>query len=132
MAEVYKSEDWEGVRGRLIKMINHSGKSKSAFFHDMDIPFNTARNWLIEGKGIGAELFTHLPAYYPDYDLEWLITGNGEMTKSDSEGYRVNENKPEYTLENTKLKDQLIKMQHELIECIKEKNQLILQLKHRD
>jgi len=71
------------IKQRLIDYIDNKGITKESFFKKTGI---SASNF--KGKGalseIGGENIAKILTEYPDLNPEWLLTGNGEMFKRES------------------------------------------------
>ncbi len=124
MGDTSEQANYADIRSRMVQVISDTKKSDTRFFEDMGISYNTARHWLKDGKKIGAEFFVYLPLYYPEYNLEWIITGVGEMKKGG------NGHKSEFQVrqENMMLKDKLLLLQDDFLLCLKEKTKLLEQI----
>lgn len=71
------------VKKNITKVIELKGISKYEFYKNTGI----TRGILDQDNGISEENITRFLAYFPDIDANWLITGEGEMYRSDrSEG----------------------------------------------
>jgi len=65
------------IRERLLKFIENKGISKYKFYQETGFS-----NGFLDKEGtIGADKCEKLSYQYPDLNLEWLITGRGEMLR---------------------------------------------------
>lgn len=71
------------TKERILQYIDFKGISKTIFFQETDI-----KRGLLDADKINATVsdvvLAKILATYPDLNLEWLITGKGEMLKDDS------------------------------------------------
>ncbi|WP_029902226.1 LexA family transcriptional regulator [Prevotella sp. 10(H)] len=63
---------------RVIQFIEKQGISKNKFYNQTGVSNGT----LDKKSGITGDTIAKIYAAYPDLNLEWLITGEGDMTKS--------------------------------------------------
>lgn len=70
---------------RLMQFINHAGLSARQF--DMSIGASNGYTLRMQknNASIGSDVIENIIATYPQLNLIWLITGEGEMLKSDSD-----------------------------------------------
>lgn len=67
------------IKERILKYLDFKGLSKYSFYKK-----TTISNGALDKKGtIGADKCELINYEYPDINLEWLITGKGEMLKSE-------------------------------------------------
>ena len=67
------------IRDRILKYIEYKGISKYRFCQDVGLS-----NGFLDKKGnVGSDKCEKICYQYPDISLEWLLTGHGEMLKSD-------------------------------------------------
>lgn len=77
------------IQKRIIQFIDYKGISKYKFYKKTGLS-----NGFLDKKGtIGADKCEIIYSYYPEIDLEWLLTGKGEMLKNNQ---LVNEPSEEY------------------------------------
>ena len=69
------------VKKNITKVIELKGISKYEFYKNTGI----TRGILDQDNGISEENITRFLAYFPDIDANWLITGEGEMYRKNSE-----------------------------------------------
>ena len=69
---------------RLMQFISHAGLSARQF----DISIGAANGYTLRMKknraSIGSDVIENIVRTYPQLNVAWLITGEGEMLKSDS------------------------------------------------
>lgn len=71
-----KSKNLSGAKGRLIEYLEYKGISKASFYKTTSL----ANGFLDKNDNIGSNNIEIIISKYPDINLAWLITGNGEMT----------------------------------------------------
>jgi len=68
------------IKTRITQYLNYKGISKYKFYKETGI----TRGILDQKNGISEENTARFIAYFPEVNIEWLITGNGEMLKADT------------------------------------------------
>lgn len=69
------------IKKNILQYIDYKGISKYRFYQETGI----TRGILDQNNGMSEENTTKFLAYFPDVSPEWLLTGSGEMLKSDSQ-----------------------------------------------
>lgn len=123
------------VLERIKQFIDYKEIAISAFEKSIGMSNASLGKSLKTGGTIGADKIGNILNVYPEINLRWLITGEGEMLNSPSSPEFVAEHKP--VLSNTEIllrdllaeKDAEIRALHEIIWSLKEeigglKNQL--------
>lgn len=80
----------------LIKELNMSARAFSLSIGQSDSWSRTI------GKTIGADVISNILRTYPEVNVRWLITGNGEMFSSNSENMTSDTTAPHYLNNNYK------------------------------
>ena len=70
-----------GIRKRILKYIEYKGISKYKFYQETGF----SNGFLDKEGSIGADKCEKISYQYPDISLDWLITGQGEMLKSEAQ-----------------------------------------------
>ena len=109
---------------RILQIIDYKGINKSIFYKETGL----SNGFLDKVKDIGASKLELILNSYPEIDMEWLLTGKGEMLKSQKvdqnilkepgESYRTDYKELYFNAKYT------IEVQKELIESFR--NELIL------
>ena len=63
---------------RILQIIDYKGINKSIFYKETGL----SNGFLDKVKDIGASKLELILNSYPEIDMEWLLTGKGEMLKS--------------------------------------------------
>jgi hypothetical protein len=71
------------IRERIIQFIDYKGISKYKFYQDTGF----SNGFLDKEGAIGSDKCEKISYVYPDINLEWLITGNGEMINEGPKSY---------------------------------------------
>ena len=89
----------EKLIDRIELIANDNERSIRAF--EMKIGISSGYIYQMKkNKGnIGIDVITNILETYPKYNLEWLITGNGEIYKNEADSPQNIEAKPEETTE---------------------------------
>jgi repressor LexA len=66
------------IKSNTLEFINHRGISKYLFYKETGI----TRGVLDKNNGMSEENIARIIAQYPEINIEWLITGRGEMFKN--------------------------------------------------
>lgn len=73
------------IKSNILEFINHRGISKYQFYKETGI----TRGVLDQNNGMSEENAARFIAQYFDVNVEWLITGKGEMLKSSNDSAPV-------------------------------------------
>ena len=68
------------IKDRILQFLDYKGLSKNKFY----IKVGLSNGFLDKGKDIGASKIEDIYSTYPEINLEWLITGKGEMLKAEA------------------------------------------------
>lgn len=71
------------VKQRLIELIQYEKVTKSAFARLIGMEQTTVNNQLLGKRSISFDLILNTLNAFPEVSSDWLITGHGEMLKSD-------------------------------------------------
>lgn len=97
------------IQDRIIEYLEYKGISKYKFYKETGLS-----NGFLDKKGsIGADKCEIIFSHYPDLNLEWLITGQGEKLKEDAKSENFTD------LEN--LLKKIILTQQEIIKNLENK-----------
>jgi hypothetical protein len=97
------------IQDRIIEYLEYKGISKYKFYKETGLS-----NGFLDKKGtIGADKCEIIYSHYPDLNLEWLITGQGEKLKENAKSEDFTD------LEN--LFKKIISKQQKIIEKLEEK-----------
>lgn len=106
------------IQDRIIKYIEFKGLTKYKFYKETSLS-----NGFLDKKGsIGVDKCEIIYSKYPDINLEWLITGNGEMIKrNDSNNFKSSLKSKELNVSsnNVEVLNMIIESQKETIESQK-------------
>lgn len=88
---------------RLIYFIDFKGDSKYRFYKKTGL----SNGFLDKNRNIGSDKSEIISTQYPDLNLEWLITGKGEMLKSNTNNETIQE-KEILPTKNETIKDRVL------------------------
>lgn len=66
---------------RVRQYLDYKHLSKYRFYKDTE----TSNGYLDRDGSIGSEIYEKIIYHYPDLNIEWVITGNGNMLKADDQ-----------------------------------------------
>lgn len=114
------------IKERILQFVDFKGDTKERFYEKIGMSSANFRGKAKETP-INSTAIENILAEYPDLNIEWLITGKGEMIKSISqnitiEGQNANMNNingnGNISISNTDI-SQMIQIQRELNEIVK-------------
>lgn len=76
------------IKQNVLQFVDYKGITKYRFYQETGI----TRGILDQNNGMSEENTSRFLAYYPEVNVEWLITGKGEMLKTKSEEKVIKEN----------------------------------------
>ena len=76
-----------GIRERLRKFIDYKGISRYKFYKDLGL----SNGFLDKEGNIGSDKCEKIIYQYPDLNIIWLITGEGEMLYNSTKNHNVNQ-----------------------------------------
>ena len=82
---------------RLMMFLEHEGTTKKRFEAQVGLPNGSISKW--RNGYVPPRALTKISAYYPDLNVDWLLTGKGSMLNSDSD-YDYEEKTPAYNSRN--------------------------------
>ena len=97
------------IQDRIIEYLEYKGISKYKFYKETGL----SNGFLYKKWTIGADKCEIIYSHYPDLNLEWLITGQGEKLKENAKSEDFTD------LEN--LFKKIISKQQKIIEKLEEK-----------
>jgi predicted transcriptional regulator len=113
------------IKRRLNEIISDLGIPQTEFIKNTGIPYPTAYRYIKEDTSIKVDFLMRVAECYPQYNMDWVITGRGYMkykNMSDVDVYHVMEKSGQYGDEYLKMKEKIIALQDELIDCMKHRN----------
>lgn len=111
-----KTIQLSGAKGRLLKYLEYKGVCKAAFYKVTRL----SNGFLDKNNNISSNNVEIIISCYPDINLEWLITGQGEMINT------ISDIDSKFTPQSTTLSlDSL----HSLFEKRKSEHRIILKKK---
>jgi hypothetical protein len=113
------------ISDRIVKYLDLKGISKSKFYAAMGV----SNGFLDKRPNIGADKVEKIIEIYTDLNLNWLITGKGEMLNPTNEMEMQKELDEGYHCKFCEIKDKLIDQQAQTIEVLQE---MISMLKKRN
>lgn len=79
----------ETVIERLKLMIDSFNCNKSSFSERTNIPLGSVMSLFMRGKTLSTPILENIMVAFPQVNIEWLITGEGSMLKSEQPVVRV-------------------------------------------
>lgn len=77
-----KSKKLSGAKGRLLEYLDYKGIKKADFYRATSL----GNGFLDKNDNIGSDNIEIIVSKFPDLNLSWLVTGNGEMLSKSDEG----------------------------------------------
>lgn len=74
----------QSINKRIKSIIEYSGKTINSLSKDLRISQPALRSMVIGEYKPGFEMLTKLIEVFPEIDINWLITGNGEMLRAEA------------------------------------------------
>lgn len=105
------------IKNRILQYLEYKGVSKYKFYVESRI----TRGVLDKDSGISEDNIAKFIAYEPNINLEWLLTGKGEMFRQQVDSVMDSQDRYIIDSPNT-IRDQLIATQQDLIDNLKEQN----------
>jgi len=84
------------IQERILKYLDYKGISKYRFYKDTRL----SNGFLDKNRSIGSDKCNEIISQYPDLNIEWMITGKGQMINT--QRTEVNEPKGKYGLQKNK------------------------------
>lgn len=82
-----KSKKLSGAKGRLLEYLNYYGIKKADFYRATSL----GNGFLDKNDNIGSDNIEIIISKFPDINLSWLVTGNGEMLTSSPVNTGINQ-----------------------------------------
>jgi hypothetical protein B2_07877 len=110
------------MKERILQFIDYKGFSKSKFYRETGLS-----NGILDKKsGLTLDSIEKIYSKYPEINIEWLLTGKGEMLKTFAQNITQNGNTNVNNGHNVSGQGNIIKQTNdELMEIIREKDKQI-------
>ena len=110
------------MKERILQFIDYKGFSKSKFYRETGLS-----NGILDKKsGLTLDSIEKIYSKYPEINIEWLLTGKGEMLKTFAQNIAQNGNTNVNNGHNVSGQGNVIKQTNdELMEIIREKDKQI-------
>lgn len=110
------------MKERILQFIDYKGFSKNKFYKETGLS-----NGILDKKsGLTSESIEKIYSKYPEINIEWLLTGKGEMLRTSSQNISQNGNTNVNNGHNVSGQGNVIKQTNdELMEIIREKDKQI-------
>ena len=110
------------MKERILQFIDYKGFSKSKFYRETGLS-----NGILDKKsGLTLDSIEKIYSKYPEINIEWLLTGKGEMLKTFAQNITQNGNTNVNNGHNVSGQGNVIKQTNdELMEIIREKDKQI-------
>lgn len=73
---------FSNIKERVLYISESKGITREKFFEDLGITYGNFKG-KAKGKALSSDVLAKIIAKYPEISSEWLLTGNGEMLKSE-------------------------------------------------
>lgn len=110
------------MKERILQFIDYKGFNKSKFYRETGLS-----NGILDKKsGLTLDSIEKIYSKYPEINIEWLLTGKGEMLKTFAQNITQNGNTNVNNGHNVSGQGNIIKQTNdELMEIIREKDKQI-------
>lgn len=108
------------IKQRLMQYLEHKGVTKYKFYKETGL----SNGFLDKEGAIGSDKCEIISYQYKDLNLEWLITGKGEMLKSEK-NYSTGDVVLSKAMEEIDWEREYYKVLKELNDCLKKNNELL-------
>jgi predicted transcriptional regulator len=125
--KMFKSSESD-IKRRLNEIITDLGISQTDFIKRTGYAYPSAYRYIREDASIRLDFLLRIAESFPQYNMDWVITGRGNMKfkrqseKTDGGLYFLSDVKESYGEEYIRMKEKIIGLQDELIECMKSRN----------
>lgn len=76
------SNKFSNIKERILYILEFKGITKTKFFEEIGVTYGNFTGKAKETP-LNSTTLSNIFSKYPDINLEWLLTGNGEMLKKD-------------------------------------------------
>jgi hypothetical protein len=87
------------AKERILYFIESQQINKEYFFEKVGLSYSNFKG-IQKKSGLNTDAIVKILSIYPELNVDWLITGNGEMLKAYSKKNKIEEPEPVYQLEN--------------------------------
>ncbi len=70
------------IKQRILKYVEFKGLTKGIFFSSLEVSPSNFRSKSLESE-VGGDVIAKISSLYSDINIEWLLTGSGEMLKAE-------------------------------------------------
>jgi len=77
------AENSSNIKERVLQLAEYVGVSKEKFFEEIGVSYGNFKGKSKESS-LGANVLADISTIYPNANLEWLITGKGEILKGEN------------------------------------------------
>jgi hypothetical protein len=74
------------IKERVLKISDYKGIGKEKFFKDLGVTYGNFKGKAKE-KALSSDVLAKIVSKYPDINTNWLLTGDGKMTKEEKPFY---------------------------------------------
>lgn len=128
-------EKYTFIKERVLELAKAKGITIEIFLESIGMTYGSFKGKAKKGT-LNSTAIEEIYTNYPDVSLEWLITGKGEMLKSDypksdfvTNSLEVSEHKREYQSSTDYWKDQYIELQRKYTALLEGKLEKLMKSK---
>ena len=78
-----KAENSTNIKDRILQIPDYKGLSKEIFFNDINQSYGNYRG-KSKKSSPSSDVIAEISTKYPNINIDWLLTGNGEMLKKEN------------------------------------------------
>lgn len=122
-----KNENSKNIMERLVHFIDYKGENFNQLAQKIGVSNSYFSKMLKNNGSIGLEILTKIVLFYDNLNVDWLITGRGEMLRKEEKVYNPEFNSPGIScLQSLQYENRFLKEQIELLhDHLKDKEKII-------